>query len=510
MRRAPLFALAFLLFLALPFAVAAGDDEILGEFQRYFRKFKDTPTRVEAILALEGVESAGVVDVLLPVLVDEENDVVRAAIRVLAAFETAEPVAEIFARLAVDKREEVRSGLLCAIAEGGYQGPPDALLTCLADRSWEVRRRALEALATRGAEDHVESMVPLCADPEPAVRSAALDGLARLKSQRVIDAAIAALADETWQVRASAAGALKAVRHKRSIEPLIARMESEQGRLVIDYGAALEAITGKRFDQRVELWRRFWNEYGAAFEIPTDAELAKMLAARAEANAQYAPRPGAVTYHGVDTPSRSIVFIIDVSGSMEDLVVEKERFQDGGYASFARIEIVKTELARTVEGIEPYVNFNILAFATEVKSWKPRLVAANVLNKKSALDWIARLEAIGGTSKEELSRVGLVGSANLEAGKTNTYGALMQGLGVAGRGSPDEGYQVEVDTIFFLSDGRPTVGDLVDPDDILREVTRANELRKVVIHTIALGDFHKEFMRRLAVQNGGVFVDLGR
>jgi hypothetical protein len=38
----------------------------------------------------------------------------------------------------------------------------------------------------------------------------------------------------------------------------------------------------------------------------------------------------------------------------------------------------------------------------------------------------------------------------------------------------------------------------------------ANELRKVVIHTIALGEFQKEFMRTLARENGGVFVDLGR
>jgi hypothetical protein len=54
------------------------------------------------------------------------------------------------------------------------------------------------------------------------------------------------------------------------------------------------------------------------------------------------------------------------------------------------------------------------------------------------------------------------------------------------------------------------VGDFVDPDDILREVKAANELRKVVIHTIAIGEFQKDFMRRIAEENGGVFVDLGK
>ena len=66
------------------------------------------------------------------------------------------------------------------------------------------------------------------------------------------------------------------------------------------------------------------------------------------------------------------------------------------------------------------------------------------------------------------------------------------------------------DHFFFLSDGRPTVGQFVDPDDILRELATANELRKVVIHTIAIGEFQREFMRGVAQDNGGVFVDLGK
>jgi hypothetical protein len=74
----------------------------------------------------------------------------------------------------------------------------------------------------------------------------------------------------------------------------------------------------------------------------------------------------------------------------------------------------------------------------------------------------------------------------------------------------EKGYAVEVDTIFFLSDGRPTVGEFVDPDDILREVLAANELRKVKIHTIAIGEFQKDFMRKIAEKTGGVFVDLGK
>jgi hypothetical protein len=243
--------------------------------------------------------------------------------------------------------------------------------------------------------------------------------------------------------------------------------------------------------------------------MPTDEAIAALKEARQLTAESYTPS-GAVSYHGISTPSRSILFVIDVSGSMENQVIEKERFEDGEYPSFARIDIVKTELARTIESLEPYVKFNILSFATEMDPWKKGLVKANVLNKSSAMDWAMGLEALGGSSNSDLAGVGLVGSANLSAGKTNTYGSLMWALGVAGGGLRDKEYEVAVDTIFFLSDGRPSTGEFVDTEDILREVLKANELRKVMMHTIAIGEFQKGFMRQLAEKSGGQFVDLGR
>ena len=35
-------------------------------------------------------------------------------------------------------------------------------------------------------------------------------------------------------------------------------------------------------------------------------------------------------------------------------------------------------------------------------------------------------------------------------------------------------------------------------------------VHKLVLHTIAIGEFQKEFLQALAVENSGVFVDLGR
>lgn len=488
---------------------AFADEDAVKDFKKYFKKFKDTPTRVEAILTLDGNESAAVVSAMLPLLKDKEPEIVEAAITVLSHFKERPPIDALVVALEAKKDESIRIGILRAMGQGGYTGTKDGLLVCLVDKSWDVRRRAIQALAAGKYEDTAEAILPLCADKETAVCCAALEALSALNSPLVVEPGIAALTNEAWQVRVSAIEALGHVRNRDSIGPLIDAMEREEGRLIADIGNALANITGRNFGQRTELWRNFWNTYSERFEIPTDEALKKLREKQKAVKDSYKP-PGTVTYHGIDSPSRSIVFVIDVSGSMEAEVIERERFKDGDYPSFKRIDIVKTELARTIENLEEYVDFNIYAFATGVKSWKKKLVKANVVSKKSAIDWIKRLEAIGGASKEDLASAGLGGSANLEAGKTNTYAALMTALGIdPDKKAKNNKYTVKLDTIFFLSDGRPSHGKFVVPEDILREVRAANELRKVVLHTIAIGQFTKTFMQSLAEQNGGVFVDLG-
>ncbi len=483
------------------------DEEILAEFKKYYRTFKDQDQKIEAILALEGVEAKGVVDLLVPVLSDQVREVGDAAIRVLGQFTSRGPIDQVFLRLDKEKKPERRAGLLRAVMSGKYVDLGETLTDCLSDRDWNVRRLAVNALAAGGKPEAVPMLLPLCKDKEVAVRCAAFEGLSLMDADQVRGPAVAALQESSWLVRASAIGALGHVRHTESVGPLIVQLGKEEGRLRADVSAALENLTGRKFGQRLELWERFWGNYKDRYQIPTDEEMAALRAKQAEHQEMYRPS-GAIAFHGVDTPSRRVLFVIDVSGSMENEVVDKEQFADGDYPSFSRMDIVKTELERTIEGLESYVEFNILAFATEVRPWKKRLTKANVLNKASAMDFAKKLEPIGGSSKQELASVGLVGAANLGAGKTNTYAALAAALGLDAK--KPKGYETELDTVFFLSDGKPTTGRFTDRDDILNEIRKANELRKIVIHTIALGQFEKGFMRRLAEENGGVFVDLGK
>ena len=145
-----LFALALVGFCAGAFAGLQDDGEIVREFNKYFKKYKETAMRVEAIRALGGVDQPEVVDALAPVLKDADLQVVDAAVDVLGGFGSREPVDRILGALEVEKTEPVRIGLLRALQKGAYGGLGEPVLVCLTDRSWEVRRAAILALSASG------------------------------------------------------------------------------------------------------------------------------------------------------------------------------------------------------------------------------------------------------------------------------------------------------------------------------------------------------------------------
>lgn len=506
-------------------ALAAGqkaDDSPLTLFKKYFGQYKDTPSRVEAVLTLEStaaksIEDPGIFDVLYPKLSEKgiEVDVVNAIVRVFTSFRTAAQQAQVFNMLKTEKSEAGKKALLQVVAAGKWKDESGVLQLLLADKAWGVRLNALRALLATGDAQAAEHVAQLADDAEVAVRAEALDALTAFKSPLVVPKAIASLNHDDRRVRQSAIKALTVVRDKSAVDPLVQRFKKEEGILILDLAEALANLTGKEFGPKPDEWAKWWaGENKDTYEIPTPEGIAYLRTRRTMKTGsaggwELPDEKVGGAFFGTKTPSRQMIFIIDCSGSMEALVTEKERFE--GFPDLSRIEIVKTELIREIDRLPSYVRFNIIAFATDVNPWKDKLQQASITVKSAAKSWVKTLTAIGGSSKEDLAVVGLTASASLDKGKTNTFGAIKTALGVKEVSTADTNYKVEADTIFFLSDGRPTVGEYVDPDDILREIKVLNDLRKVVIHTIAIGEFEKDFMKKLAEQNGpGVFVDLGK
>src|SRR6185436_335205 len=105
--------LCFVLALVASVARAASVyDETIQNFKKYYGSYKDTPSRVEAILTLEGHEETAVVDVLVPKLKETETEIVRAAVRVLSSFKTRPPIDALLGILKTDKNEPIRTGIL--------------------------------------------------------------------------------------------------------------------------------------------------------------------------------------------------------------------------------------------------------------------------------------------------------------------------------------------------------------------------------------------------------------
>ena len=132
-----------------------------------------------------------------------------------------------------------------------------------------------------------------------------------------------------------------------------------------------------------------------------------------------------------------------------------------------------------------------MTFASDIHTWRETEVPATEANVKDALSW----------AKTRL----------LPRGGTNTYGALMRAL----NDNP------KVDTVFFLSDGLPSSGEMEIQEEIIVALRDANRFRKVIFNTIALvfGKSKIEkawkyedpqemgaFMSRIAKETGGKWV----
>lgn len=498
--------------IALVLAQDAAEEQI-AEFKKFYRPTRTTHEKVEAIWVLDGLDRESAADLLLEACGDEQFPVREAALQVLSGFRS-EPVRTLLraeARSEGGTKNGRRSGAIQTLGLLRDVESVPTLIANLEHKDFEVRRASIVALGRIGAEAAIDPLILQLRSEEQALRTAALDALGAIRNPpRTLAAMLPLLEADVWQVRAAAIQALGNLRVKEAVQPLIDALRREEGRLRDDAAQALLRTTAFEWGDDVEAWQRWWDGIRDRFEVPSDAELAKRLEAIAANEARY--RTKEADFVGVPTKSRRIVFVIDTSGSMEDLIGDIKNFKlkDRGYRSYMKMDIVKDELCRTIEGLEPNVRFNIVTFATEVKLWKKGLVAANVVNKGGALKHVQGLKPIGGASQGFNARAGLSGAAGLSGGKTNTYAALMAALEAGGRGLYDKHYDSQVDTVFFLSDGVPSTGEYVEKDEILAEVRRVNSLRKLVIHTIAIGDMEHAMMEQLAQQNGGVFVDLGK
>ena len=336
------------------------------------------------------------------------------------------------------------------------------LLGALREDDLSMRAEVLLALGETGDAEAFPSIVPFLSAPDARLREVTARALGMLGCPRGVPPLVKALEDPDRLVVESAAGALAALDAREAFEPLVARLEKEHGkdeRLVAAFERALGRLSGTSLGPDPELWRAWWAE---------NKDRGRTRSADPSAPTTVAgPR-----WYGLRVRSSRVAFVLDVSRSM-------------GWNE--RLDTAKKELAETLRHLPPTTRFDIVTYSDKADAWSGKLVPATAENIRRAVRHVERLEPQNGTN-------------------------VVDGLRFAFR-------NVDVDSVYLLSDGTPTAGMPVEPDEILAELRETNRWRRVRIHTVALtrgeppGAYlatedplaAASFMRRIAQENEGEF-----
>lgn len=159
-----------------------------------------------------------------------------------------------------------------------------------------------------------------------------------------------------------------------------------------------------------------------------------------------------------ETLKKSLVFVLDTSGSMEG----------------PKIEQAKHALKLFLQSLAPDDRFDVVPFATEPEPFFGARVPASADNVAAALAKVERITAAGGT---------------------NIDGALAAAL----RGETEEG---RVPIVVFLTDGEPTVGETAPAK--IRAAFKGANTRGARLFVLGVGaDLNANLLDLLAAENGG-------
>ncbi len=359
----------------------------------------------------------------------------------------------------------IRVQVVRAIGLIGGKEAVFTLLPLLREQPLEVLVETLGALGVLQDDRALRMVALFVKHHDSRVRDAAARALGMIGNAEALPTLNKALEDEDPRVVESAATAIGLIGDPQSIQLLIDKLKlvvDDNLRLADAYANALHRISGKPLGTDAEHWQQWW-------DVAKDKPFTKL--SEEGPNATVA----GVRYYDIPVRSSRVVFVLDISRSM-------------GWNQ--RLDSAQRELNKAIERLPRRTKFNILVYSDDVGAFRPRLAEAKPGTLKRANTYISRQRPLNGT---------------------NTYDAL--------RVAFDDD---EVDTIYFLSDGHPSVGPLVDTELILAAVRGWNRYRRVRIHTIALmrgepprayagrenPQQARDFMKALAEQNDGVFVNI--
>lgn len=373
-----------------------------------------------------------------------------------------------------------------------------------------VRAAAASALGQVGGDAPREALRKACAsDAVPAVRVAALVALQRWKIAEVKDAAVAALGDAAWEVRALAAVVCARSKLVEAVPALVAALEKEDGRLRQDLDDALHALVGVRMYGDAALWRKWLDENRAKVDEQAKAAAASGEHDRAlgpleswETAADAAPaekrKDATSAFYGIETPSKRVLFVADISKSMEEAAGAMPAATTGAAKDpypapegKSKLDVAKWQLHRAVHALPKDAAFDIVVYSESYKAWMPQMTEATPAAKKQAHAFIDGLRPNG---------------------TTNICDALDEAFEIAGAAplaAPAKGARpgLAADTVYLMSDGVPNRGRLSDPNAMVESFVARTRAARIVVHGIGIGEAAgNSLLETLAKRTGGQYV----
>ncbi|XP_033760428.1 inter-alpha-trypsin inhibitor heavy chain H4-like [Pecten maximus] len=164
---------------------------------------------------------------------------------------------------------------------------------------------------------------------------------------------------------------------------------------------------------------------------------------------------------GLLNMSKTVIFVIDVSGSMK----------------YGRLDQVKVAMSGILIRLNEDDAFNIIVFSSSVKRWKQEPVSASAAHISSAMLFVDQMKA---------------------AGNNNFNDALVSAILDINNATKNQ-----VNLVVFLTDGIPNKN--VEDEELISEnINKINHGNLVSIFSLGFGsDVNFEFLQKISLQNNG-------
>ncbi len=324
-------------------------------------------------------------------------------------------------------------------------------------------------------------LIELLGAPDLQIVMSALDILAERKDANAIPSVLALGERPEFAsahgFRIAVLEAVIALQKPECIDFLVRRLPDLHGQSLALAVAHLAEISGESLGNNPGAWRAWWDSVDQSQSPPLKRGLAQDRPDQAASSL----RPA---FFGIEIHAQRLLFVIDKSKSMNEslhllpVAGDAPPANGGPETKLARAQ---RELIQAIARLPAETHFDIIAFDGRIVRWQPRLALATDENKAAAARFVMSVAADGQTAWFDALHEALQIDSNLEA-------------------------------VFFLSDGVPTVGRIVSAPEIVQAVTEENYFRRVSIHTIGLGVSRtaERFLRRLGERNRGAYQSIGR